>query len=100
MCGVKNRFPPTLLLAVLLLAVQTVVLVHEHEGSGVPASAAAQGCEFCVGHLSAAPAPEPGRTVQPDLDAERIPGPAGFADLPAEARAAHRSRAPPAFRSA
>lgn len=93
-----RRIHEALLLAVLLVAVQTAILAHGHDESA-SSGAAAQSCEFCAGHHSAAPAPEAGG---PTLSGPRSTGfpvhqvPAARA---ADVRAAHRSRAPPAFRS-
>ena len=96
-----RRFHEVLLLALLLVAVQTAILTHEHEFSAAPAGAtAAQSCEFCTGHHPAAPAAEAGSASLPDLQSTRIPDPRVVAALPARTRAAHRSRAPPTFRSA
>lgn len=93
-----RRLSEALLLALLLLAVQTAVLTHEH-GSAAPAGAVVQSCEFCVGHHAAAPAPDPAVAALPVshpilLLSRSAPAPV------ARPAAAHRSRAPPAFRSA
>ena len=92
-------FSEALLLALLLLAVQTAMLTHEHEGSAAPAGAAAQTCEFCVGHPAAAPAPEAGASTHPAFSPLRLASIAEAfvrAFLPGNA---HRSRAPPVLRS-
>jgi len=94
-----RRFSEALSLALLLLAVQTAILTHEHEGGLAPAGIAAQSCEFCVGHHAAAPAPEPGVATRPDFRLFRL---ASIAEafVPASRPGnAHRSRAPPVFRS-
>lgn len=93
-----RRFHEALLLAVLLVAVQTVILAHGHEGDA-SSSAAAQSCEFCAGHHAAAPAPEAGGPTLPGLRSTRGPALCDPAVRTAAARAAHRSRAPPVFRS-
>jgi hypothetical protein len=94
-----RRLHQALLLALLLVAVQTTILAHGHEDSAT-SGAAAQSCEFCAGHQSAAPAPEAGQRTRPDLSSTQGPGLQVIAALPARAWAAHRSRAPPIFRSA
>ena len=95
----RRRFSEVLLLALLLLAIQTAILTHEHEGSAAPAGAAALSCEFCVGHHAAAPAPEAGVSTHPDFRPIRLPALAGL-DVPASLPGnAHRSRAPPVLRS-
>ena len=94
-----RRFSEALLLALLLLAVQTAIVTHEHEGSAAPAGVAAQSCEFCVGHHAAAPAPEAGVATHPAFRPYRL---ASIAEafLPASLSGnAHRSRAPPVLRS-
>jgi hypothetical protein len=94
-----RRLHEALLLALLLVAVQTAVLTHEHEGSAAPAGATAQSCEFCTGNHAGAPAPEAGGASLPDLQSTRIPDPRVVFTFPVRSRAAHRSRAPPVFRS-
>jgi len=99
MTVMTRRFSEALLLALLLLAVQTAILTHEHEGSAAPAGAAAQNCELCVGHSAAAPAPEAAVAAHPDFRPVRLPALASaFVPAPLPSNA-HRSRAPPAFRS-
>lgn len=96
MTAMTRRFAEALLLALLLLAVQTAILTHEHEGS---AAAAAQTCEFCVGHHAAAPAPEASVSTHPEFRPLRLASIAEAlvpASLPGNA---HRSRAPPVLRS-
>ena len=93
-----RRFTEALLLALLLLAVQTAILTHEHEGSAAPAGAVAQSCEFCVGHHAAAPAPEVA-IAAPDFRPVRLPALASAFVPASPAGNAHRSRAPPLFRS-
>ena len=94
-----RRFSEALLLALLLLAVQTAILTHEHEGNSAPAGAAAQSCELCVGHSAAAPAPEAAVAALPDFRPIHLLALAS-AFVPASLLGnAHRSRAPPAFRS-
>ncbi len=93
-----RRFHEALLLTVLLVAVQTAILAHGHE-SGASSGTAAQTCEFCAGHHASAPAPEAGGPALPGLRSTRLPLPQFLAAHAAEARAAHRSRAPPAIRS-
>jgi hypothetical protein len=92
-----RRVSQALLLALLLLAVQTAILTHEHR-SAAP-TGAVQSCEHCVDHHAAAPAPDPAVAAVPYFHpilllspSARIPG--------ARPAAAHRSRAPPVFRSA
>jgi hypothetical protein len=97
--AVKRRLAETLLLALLLLSVQTAVLAHEHDGSAAPAGAAAQSCEFCVGHHADAPPPEAPRAVRSEF--RRIPLPVSAVSRVPATRfgSAHRSRAPPTVRS-
>lgn len=92
-----RRFHEALLLAVLLVAVQTAILAHGHEG-GASSGAAAQSCEFCAGHHAAAPAPAAGGPTLPVPRSTLVPVPRVHAARTADVRAAHRSRAPPAFR--
>jgi hypothetical protein len=99
MPAMARRFSEALLLALLLLAVQTAVLTHEHEGSAGPAGAAAQSCEFCVGHHAAAPAPEAAVAAHPEFHPLLLPAPASAFVLAGRPGSAHRSRAPPVFRS-
>lgn len=95
-----RRLSKALLLALLLLAVQTAILTHAHADDARPAGAATQGCEFCAGHHSAAPAPDAAAAARPDFHPALLQASSG-ACLPASRSAsAHRSRAPPAFRSA
>jgi len=94
-----RRLTEALLLALLLLAVQTAILTHAHEGSTAPAGAAAQNCEFCAGHHAAAPAPDSGVAVRHDLRPIRLPAIAGLVVPASLAGNAHRSRAPPLLRS-
>ena len=99
MTAMTRRLSEALLLALLLLTVQTAILTHEHEGSAAPAGAAAQSCELCVGHSAAAPAPEAAVAAHPDFRPVRLSGLAS-AFIPAgRPGSAHRSRAPPVFRS-
>lgn len=100
MPATTRRISEALLLALLLLAVQTAVLTHEHEGSAAPSGVSAQSCEFCAGHHAAAPAPDAAVSTHPDFRPSR---PASLAEgfVPASLSGnAHRSRAPPVFRSA
>jgi hypothetical protein len=93
-----RRFHEALLLAVLLVAVQTAILAHGHDDAA-PSGAAAQSCEFCAGHPAAAPAPEAGGPTLPGLGSNRGPVLRVQASRTTDVRAAHRSRAPPAFHS-
>jgi hypothetical protein len=94
-----RRVAEALLLALLLIAVQTAILTHEHGDGQAPAGAALQSCEFCTGHQGALPAPDPAEASKhaapPLLIAETKAGPPRAIRL----AAAHRSRAPPASRS-
>lgn len=99
MTAMTRRFSEALLLALLLLAIQTAILTHEHEGSGAPAGAAAQSCEFCVGHHAAAPAPDASLAARPDFRPIRLPPLSGHFVPASPTGNAHRSRAPPVFRS-
>ena len=92
-----RRFHEALLLAVLLVAVQTTILAHGHE-DGASSGAAAQSCEFCTGHHAGAPAPEASGPALSHPSATRIPLPQVLAATTTEIRSAHRSRAPPEFR--
>lgn len=94
-----RRFAEALLLALLLLAVQTAILTHEHEGSSAPAGAAAQSCEFCVGHHAAVPAPDSGVGLRHAFRSIHLPPIAGLAVPASPTGNAHRSRAPPLLRS-
>lgn len=99
MVGVMRRLPQALLFALLLLTVQTVVLSHEH-GDSTTSYGAVQGCEFCVGHLAAAPAPDARGATFPDSRSALIPHLRVVPAPPIRAWGAHRSRAPPATRPA
>jgi len=96
-----RRFHEALLLALFLLAVQTAIVAHDHgAGTGTaPFGAVAQNCEFCTGHSAAAPAPERGSAARHEPQSLRLPRLADDPVLPAPVAAAHRSRAPPSFRS-
>ncbi len=94
-----RRLTEALLLALLLLAVQTAIITHEHEGNTAPAGAAAQSCEFCVGHHAAAPAPDTGAAVRHDFRPIRLPAVERLVVPTSLTGTAHRSRAPPLFRS-
>jgi hypothetical protein len=94
-----RRLHEALLLALLLVAVQTAFLAHGHD-DGASSGAAAQSCEFCAGHHAAAPAPEAGGPTLPGLRSTRSPVLPVLATPTADVRSAHRSRAPPPIRSA
>jgi hypothetical protein len=94
-----RRFAEALLFALLLVAVQTAILTHDHDDSSGPAGAAVQSCEFCVGNHASAPAPEPADPVRPQALAQRFAGRLAGPTRPARISGAHRSRAPPAIRS-
>ena len=94
-----RRLHEALLLALLLVLVQTAILTHGHE-HGASSGVAAQSCEFCAGHQAAAPAPEAGQSTHPDLRSNQAPDLQVIVALRARAWAAHRSRAPPDLRSA
>jgi hypothetical protein len=94
-----RRLHEALLLALLLVAVQTAILAHGHEDSA-SSGVAAQSCEFCAGHHAAAPAPESAGSHHPDHRSTISGGLPVVAAAAAPVRSAHRSRAPPAFRSA
>jgi len=93
-----RRLHEALLLALLLVAVQTAILAHGHEDSA-SSGGAAQSCELCTGHHAAAPAPDPAAATLPDLRSTPLPDLQVAANIPARSRSAHRSRAPPIFRS-
>jgi hypothetical protein len=94
-----RRLTQALLLALVLVTVQAAILVHDHGSTPVPAGASAQACEFCSAGHSAAPAPD--REVAGHFEARPIQLSAAphFPHPEHDYRAAHRSRAPPAFRS-
>jgi hypothetical protein len=95
----SRRIAEALLLALLLLAVQTAILAHAHEGSAAPGGAAAQSCEFCAGHAAGAPPPAAAGSATPALRAVVPPAFARPAAPPARFNFAHPSRAPPQRRS-
>jgi len=94
-----RRLSQALSLALLLIAVQAAVLTHEHGASASPAGQSVPSCEFCTGSHAAAPAPDP--EVAGHFEARPLRLATAFvpADPAFERRAAHRSRAPPFFRS-
>jgi hypothetical protein len=93
-----RRLAEALLLALFLVAVQTAVLTHDHDQSA-PAGVVAQGCDFCAGGHSPAAAPPPASGA-PDAELDSPGWPATSSPaVSSRFRAAHRSRAPPSFRS-
>ena len=95
-----RRLSEVLLLALLLLAVQTAILTHEHDGDSAPAGATAQSCEFCAGHQGGAAPPAALVTAHPDARPVLLPAVAGPSMPAARFDSAHRSRAPPFIRPA
>lgn len=95
-----RRLSQALLLALLLLAVQTAILTHEHDSSAAPSGATAQSCEFCAGHHGGAPPPAALVTAYPDSRPVLPPAAAGHQLPAARFDSANRSRAPPFVRSA
>jgi hypothetical protein len=94
-----RRVAETLLLALLLVAVQTALLTHEHGDGQAPAGAAAQSCEYCSSHSAAAPAPD-GPSASLPAAPLALPAASERREVfPSRISAAHRSRAPPPIRS-
>lgn len=87
------------LLAFLLLATQTASVAHRHANDSLPTGHQAQVCDICAGFQAAAPAPEVAGPTHHAPTALRLAAVALPLRLPAQRAAAHRSRAPPAFRS-
>lgn len=94
---VMRRF--AVLLAFLLLAAQTASATHRHADDSLPTGHQAQVCDFCAGFQAAAPAPDIAAPMQHSSPALTLTAAADPLRLPAPRVAAHRSRAPPAFRS-
>ena len=94
-----RRLSQALLLALLLLAVQTAILTHEHDGSPAPTGLAAQGCDFCAGHHGGAPLPATLVTAHPEVRPVLPPAADGPALPATRFDSAHPSRAPPLPRS-
>lgn len=94
-----RRFSEALLFALLLIAVQTAILTHDHGDPQAPAGAAAQACEFCVGNHSAAPAAELAAAARHAAPPLLLSMPETGPPQPIRPPSAHRSRAPPALRS-
>lgn len=91
--------PAVLLFALFLVVVQTAALTHDHADNAGPAGTAAQVCELCTAFQASAPAPEAAAATRHVVIAlEPAAAPARQA-LPVRFASAHRSRAPPAFRS-
>jgi len=87
------------LLALLLLAVQTASLTHEHAADSLPSDQQIQACDLCTGLHASAPPPA-SAAVAHHIATPLLFLPVSIArSLPSRPAAAHRSRAPPAFRS-
>jgi hypothetical protein len=86
------------LLALILVAVQTAALAHDHAGAAHSGEAASQVCEFCTGFATGAP-PLADATVA--HHAQPMPAAVpGYEPLPPRSHpaCAGLSRAPPAIR--
>lgn len=87
-----------LLLAVILVAVQTAALAHDHAGAAHSGDAATQVCEFCTGFAIGAPPPADATVAH---HAAPMPAAApGYEPVPPRSHpaCAGLSRAPPAIR--
>jgi hypothetical protein len=93
-----NR-PIALLFALLVLAVQTASLTHDHAADAAPAGQQAQACDFCTGFQASAPPPASAVVAHPAVAPAVFLPFATTQSLPARPATAHRSRAPPSFRS-
>lgn len=99
----RSARPWALLLSCVLLAAQWVLLTHHHEAHAddhAPGHEAAHVCDLCVAFAGSAAAPTSPATLSVPPAVGPVP-PAAV--VPAFTRApdgAHRSRAPPSFRSA
>ena len=94
-----RRLSEALLFALLLLAVQTAILTHDHGDNQAPAGLASQSCEFCSGSHAGAPAPDHFAAAHHEPSPIFLPDASGGPARSVRASAAHRTRAPPVFRS-
>jgi hypothetical protein len=93
-----NR-PIALLFALLVLAVQTASLTHDHAADAAPAGQQAQACDLCTGFQASAPPPASATVAHHGVAPLRFRPASVAQSLPSLPAAAHRSRAPPSFRS-
>lgn len=95
----RSPFHTVTLLALLVLAVQTASLTHEHQGDQQPSNQQAQTCDLCTGLQASAPPPASVAVAHHAVAPLRFLPTSAPQSLPSRPAAAHRSRAPPSFRS-
>lgn len=91
--------PVALLFALLVLAVQTASLTHEHAADSMPSDQQIQACDLCTGLQASAPPPAAASVCRHAAASLRFLPVSATQFLPSRPAAAHRSRAPPSFRS-
>jgi hypothetical protein len=100
----RSARPWAVLLSCLLLAAQWVLLTHDHADGHAddhaPSQHAAHGCDLCVAFAAAAPAPAPAAGLALPPAVAPLPPVVAVTVSSRFESGAHRSRAPPAFRSA
>jgi hypothetical protein len=87
------------LLGLLLVATQAASIAHHHGDDALPADAPAKVCELCTAMQSGAPAPAAAAVTQHAQIPLRVAAVSERTPLPQQRACAHRSRAPPFFRS-
>ncbi|MGH8130661.1 MAG: hypothetical protein ACRES3_07395 [Steroidobacteraceae bacterium] len=87
------------LLSALVLATQTAGVTHRHADESLPAGQPAKVCDLCTALHAKAPAPEASASAQHVATPLRLAAAPERLSLPSRPACAHRSRAPPFFRS-
>jgi hypothetical protein len=94
-----RRLTQTLLLALVLVAIQIASIAHQHGGDTLPSGQQSAVCDFCTGIHAGAPAPEPAAAAHHAPALLVLPAAIAQLALPARPPGAHGSRAPPAIHS-
>ncbi|MEX1993829.1 MAG: hypothetical protein WD929_04135 [Steroidobacteraceae bacterium] len=88
-----------LLFGLLVLAVQTASLTHEHAAETLPTGQQVQACDFCTGLQASAPPPASVGVAHHAVAPPHFQLVSATQSLPSRPTGAHRSRAPPSLRS-
>jgi len=88
-----------LLCSLVLVVIQTAAVTHEHAADTLPAGQQVQTCDLCTGLQASAPPPAAASVSHHAAASLRFLPVAATQFLPSRPAAAHRSRAPPSFRS-
>ncbi|MEX2149413.1 MAG: hypothetical protein WD793_04330 [Steroidobacteraceae bacterium] len=94
-----RRLTHALLLALVLLSVQVASIGHTHGGDSLPSGAQAAACDFCTGSHAGAAAPEITAVARHAPAPIILSAATTQQEQPLRPAGAHRSRAPPTFRS-